>query len=105
MTGGSTPVSFSPSKGKSTARIPWLASGCSTSGLAVAPLNPSSSNQEGEPCAPPSGEIGSLVSLLSSSATIGGGTARVTSEPTFAITMGIATITAIAVVLVGDHDA
>ena len=33
----------------------------------------------GEPCAPPPGETGSLVSLLSSSTTIGGGTARVLS--------------------------
>ena len=105
MAGNSAPVSSLPSKGVSTTRTPWLAGGCSTSGLAVAPPEPSSSDQAGEPCAPPPGETGSLASLLSSSTTGKGGTARVTSDPASTVTTGIATITAVDVLTTGQEDA
>ena len=107
MAGGSTPVSSSLSEVMSTARTPWFADGCSTSGLVAAPLDPSSSNQAGKPCAPPPSEIGSLVSILSASTTGGGGTTRVTSNLASAITMGIIAITptvATAVLVTGRGD-
>ena len=105
MAGGSTPVSSSPSKGMSATRTPWLVGGCSTSGLAMAPLDPSSSDQAGKPCAPQLGETGSPPSLLSSSTTVEGGTTRVTSDLASAVTMGTATITAAAVLTTGREDA
>ena len=107
MASGSTLVSSSPEKGMSTARTPWLAGGCTTSSLATVPPDPSSSDQAGEPCAPPPGEPGSPVSPLSSSAAIGGGITRVTSDPTSAVTMEITTITAAAaatVLATGQED-
>ena len=76
--------------------------------LAMVPPNPSSSDQAGEPCASPPGEAGSPVSLLSSSSTVGGGTTRVTFDPTFTVTTGIVAITATAAAVVlttGQEDA
>jgi len=105
MAVGSTPVSSSSSKGMSTTRTPWLTGGSSTSSLAVAPPAPSSYDQAGELCAPPSGEMGSPISLLSSSTTSERGTARVTSNPTSVDTIGIAAITAASVLTTGRKDA
>ena len=101
MASASTLVSSSPKNRMSIARTPWLTGGCSTSSLAAVSSDPSSSDQVGEPCAPPSGKIGSLASLLSPSVTGGRGIARVTSDLAFAITMGIAAITAIAMLTTG----
>ena len=51
------------------------------------------------------GKTGSLAFLLSSSTTGGGGTARITSYLASAITMGIATITATAMLTTGQEGA
>ena len=82
----------SPGEGISTILTPQPTSGCPTPGLVVSPPDPSISHQEGEPCVPPLGKARSPVSPLSSAGAIGGGIARVTSDPTFAIITGIAAI-------------
>ena len=91
MAGGSTAVPTSLEQGISTIWTLWLTGGCSTFDLAMSPPNPSSYDQEGEPCVPPPGETGSPVSLLSSTIAIGGGIIRVTSDPTSIIATGITT--------------
>ena len=58
MAGGSTLVVASPEQRISTFWTLCLIGGCSTSGLATSPPGPSSSDQEGKPCAPPPGEAG-----------------------------------------------
>jgi len=103
MASDSTLVSSSLEKGMSTTRTPRLAGGCTTFDLAMVPLDPSNSDQVGKPCALPPSKAGSLVFLISSSATIGGGTMRVISDLTSTITMGIATI-AVAVLATGWED-
>ena len=79
-TGGSTLSPTSPLEETSTILISWPTGGCFASGLAVSPLDTSSSDQAGEPCGPPTGEVGSSVSHPSSTIASAGGIARVTSD-------------------------
>ncbi|XP_066316669.1 nucleoporin NSP1-like [Miscanthus floridulus] len=82
----------------------WNAARRPNSVLAALPSGAFGFDGKDKPCGPPPGEIGSSPSLVSSTATGGGGATRVTSDATPAISTGIAANTDTATAALSTAD-